>query len=154
MKVRKIMLVLLAVLGGCGVEGEEPAVTSQREALKTLLPAPYVPATPTAWVRGKTSLYPTRIKSAYTIIYASDTNPKEFYAWGFDVVNRECVFHVRGPMSSVADFEDDIKGALQLVAAHNPTYVGSGGQGQIKVPRGPGPGGNDRWAEALFNSQF
>ncbi len=142
---------VLALVSGCGVEEVAPAegpAVSQRQELRSLLPAPFVPATPAVYRPGM-QLYPKTISSAYTITYGSDTNPREFYAWGFDVVNRECLFHVRGNTLDYAIFENDVGMSLRLVPQNNPLYIGSGGQGQIGTPRGPGPSGTDRWAEAF-----
>lgn len=142
-----------AVFAGCGVgadvEGDE--VGTQRDALPTLtrsvFPMPLVPVTPTVYRSGMT-LFPRTVKSAATYIAGVEGDASDFQAWGFDVESRTTVFYVRGDQRLFLDFKAALEGNMVEVPRANPTFLGSTIQGQPRIPRPIGPGGNP-WNEVV-----
>lgn len=146
-----------AVFAGCGVgadvEGDE--VGTQRDALPTVtrsvFPMPLVPLTPTTYSSGM-ALFPRTVDSPALYVAGVDGDPLSFQAWGFDVETRTTVFYVRGSMRLYVDFEAAVKGSM-AVPQNNPTFLGATIQGQPRIPRPIGPGGNP-WSEVVTNFRY
>ena len=137
---------LFATLG-CGVESASESlqpVASKHEALCTCGDIPKAPRTPTTptdlrrLLATGQGLYAPTVKSAYTVVFPSETDPNILYAWGYDVVSEECAFFVSLPMNEYSNLTSIINQEISQYVAKNPgSFMGEGIAGQVGKPIGP-----------------
>ncbi len=96
-----IAVVSSVVFVACGLPAEPEGTKSRSDALCTCAtqPTPVIPAVAvdfaTAYPAG-TPLYPSRVASAFTVIFKNPNRPYDFTAYGFDPKNNTTVFYVHG----------------------------------------------------------
>ncbi len=155
---KSMCVVMVFSLISCGGDEsvERPtAVATQRSALcncGAIPPTPAIPATPTdlrRFLAAHRVLYPPTANSAYTTVFRSSLDPNLLYAWGFDVTTNTCLFHVSLAVTDYSLLTSQLGADGFSMAIKNPMSKGDGMQGQLNIPRPPGPtGGPDAWGLA------
>jgi hypothetical protein len=146
--VKVLRALMLVAVAGCGFEQQDkpeaPKVARAGQALTSCGTIPTPPTMPTTatpyatWLRTHTELYPLTARSAYTVVFQDDTNPRGFIAWGFDVVSGTCLFLVTGDLSTEYEpFANKVVHDIGQIRLNNPTFIGEGFSSQTNFPGGP-----------------